>query len=283
MNNILLYIKDEIKNFSKTEYKLAKFILEYPENVLNMSIKELSEKTSVSSATIVRFCRNIGIDGYGDFKIQLSSNLSSIKDKTYSEIEKNEDIYLILNKLETRFQHNISSTKNLIDKNVLNNCINILHNASQIQTFGIGASALIAQDIYQKFVRLGFHIVHNIDYHVATTCLSVSDENAVFIGISHSGNTKEVVKLLNIAKNKGIKTITITSDINSLVCENTDYILLTEKSGEAPLRIAATTSIIGQLFVVDALFFSYVSTYYDEILKNLKISKETINSIRNKG
>lgn len=282
MNNILLYIQDQLKNFSKTELQLANYILENPEKVINMSIKDLSINSGVSSATIVRFCRTIGVDGYGNLKIQLSSNISSIKDKSYSEIEKNEDINLIINKLELRLNHSISSTKNLIDKNTLDSCINLLHNANQIQVFGIGASSLVSADIYQKFVRLGLPIHFNNDYHIATTSLSVAKQNSIFIGISHSGNTKEIVNLINLAKNNNLKTIAITSDDTSLVAKTADYVLLTEKSSESPLRTAATISLITQLFVVDIIFFSYVSRFYDDIFENIKISKEAINTIRNK-
>lgn len=281
MNNVLLYIQNELKNFSKTEIQLAKYILKQPEKVINMSIKELSIKTGVSCATIVRFCKNIGIDGYSNFKIHLSSNIPSIKDKSYSEIEKNEDINLIIDKLELRLHYSVSGTKKLINKNILEECIDILHNASQIQTFGIGASSLVASDIYQKFVRLGLPITFNLDYHIATTSLSVAKEGTIFIGVSYSGNTKEILNLIKLAKKRNLKTVIITSDSNSLCAKETDYVLLTEKSVEHTLRTAATISLITQLFVVDIIFFSYVSKYYDDIFENLKISKETLNTIRN--
>lgn len=281
MKNILLYIQNELKSFSKTEIQLANYILKQPEKVINMSIKELSIKTGVSCATIVRFCKNIGIDGYSNFKIHLSSNIPSIKDKSYSEIEKNEDINLIIDKLELRLHYSVSGTKKLINKNILEECINILHNASQIQTFGIGASSLVASDIYQKFVRLGLPITFNLDYHIATTSLSVAKEGTIFIGISYSGNTKEILNLIKLAKKRNLKTIIITSDNKSLCAKNADYVLLTEKSVEHTLRTAATISLITQLFVVDIIFFRYVSKYYDDIFENLKISKETLNTIRN--
>lgn len=281
MNNILISIQDRLKSFSKTELKLANYILDRPEKVINMSIKELSEEAGVSSASIVRFCKYIGVDGYSNLKIQLSYNISSIKDKSYSEIEKGEDADLIINKLELRLNHAINGTKKLINHKTLKEIINLLYNAKQIQVFGIGASSLVASDIYQKFIRLGLSIIYNTDYHLAVTSLSVSKPDTIFIGISHSGKTNEIIKLLNIAKNRGLKSIAITSEESSQVGQTADYIILTEKTGESTIRTAATISLITQLFIVDIIFFNYLSKYYDETVDNIKISKQMLNEIKN--
>ena len=281
MNNILISIQDRLKSFSKTELKLANYILTEPEKVINMSIKELSKKAGVSSASIVRFCKYIGVDGYSNLKIQLSYNISSIKDKSYSEIEKGEDVDLIINKLELRLNHAINGTKKLINHKTLQEIINLLYNAKQIQVFGIGASSLVASDIYQKFIRLGLSIIYNTDYHLAITSLSVSKPDTIFIGISHSGKTNEIIKLLNIAKSRGLKSVAITSEESSQVGQTADYIILTEKTGESTIRTAATISLITQLFIVDIIFFNYLSKYYDETVDNIKISKQMLNEIKN--
>ena len=62
-------------DFSSSEKTIAKYILDNGEDILNLSVKELAKQTYTSPATIVRLCRKLGLNGYGDFKIKYSAEL----------------------------------------------------------------------------------------------------------------------------------------------------------------------------------------------------------------
>ena len=66
-------------DFSSSEKTIAKYILDNGEDILNLSVKELAKQTYTSPATIVRLCRKLGLNGYGDFKINIQLNYSLIK------------------------------------------------------------------------------------------------------------------------------------------------------------------------------------------------------------
>ena len=79
VKELILNIQDP----TPSEKKLAKKLIGLDINeVVYMSITELSEKISSSEATILRFCRKIGFKGFQDFKLALSRDIALNQKKT---------------------------------------------------------------------------------------------------------------------------------------------------------------------------------------------------------
>src|SRR5690606_32908194 len=55
--------------------RVAEYVLRNPEDVIHMSITQLSGASEASEATIVRLVQDIGFKGYNDFKISLSRSM----------------------------------------------------------------------------------------------------------------------------------------------------------------------------------------------------------------
>ena len=63
MSKTLLNIKIHYDEFSKTEKKIADFLMQNPDCILPLFITELAEKCGTSEATVVRFAKRLGFDG----------------------------------------------------------------------------------------------------------------------------------------------------------------------------------------------------------------------------
>ena len=50
------------------EKKIAKFILNNPKKVVDMTVSELAEISDVSIASVSRFCRKVGLKGFAQLK-----------------------------------------------------------------------------------------------------------------------------------------------------------------------------------------------------------------------
>ena len=72
--NILLKIRGLLPSLTAGEKKIGNYVLRYPDKVVKLSITELAEACGVSDATIFRFCRKVGTEGYQDFKITLAKS-----------------------------------------------------------------------------------------------------------------------------------------------------------------------------------------------------------------
>lgn len=72
MGGSIIKIHGIINELSDAEKKVANFILQWPSEISDLSIGNLSKRCWASEATIVRFCRAIGYSGFKDFKIDIT-------------------------------------------------------------------------------------------------------------------------------------------------------------------------------------------------------------------
>lgn len=62
---------------TKSQKKLIEYLerVDY-ENIIYLSITELADSTKVAEATILRFCRLLGFNGYQEFKLNMAQEMS---------------------------------------------------------------------------------------------------------------------------------------------------------------------------------------------------------------
>ncbi len=69
----------QVRIFTETEKSVANYILEYPQNISDMSIRDLAQVTCTSTPTILRVCRKLGHEGFKEFKKDLLLELENEK------------------------------------------------------------------------------------------------------------------------------------------------------------------------------------------------------------
>lgn len=282
MQNIFSIINGKKAQLPKKEQLLGEYIIANPESVISSSIQKLSKDTGISTATIVRFCREIGTNGFGDLKLQLVAARSSASNNDYHEFDAGEGIAAIKNTMAARFKSVIEATQGGLNDPSVEKAIQKIDTSASILVYGAAASGLVANDMCQKFMRIGKNISYMPDFHVTLAKLASFTVNDLLVLISNDGKTTEISDLLKVADEFGIPTLLLTANPRASIAKKVDLVLLTQDIGEPAIRSGATTSLISQLFVVDVLVFSYLSTHTDEVLKNLKKSNQATDIHKNK-
>ena len=158
-----------------------------------------------------------------------------------------------------------------------------INTSASILVYGAAASGLVANDMCQKVYANRQKIISYMpDFHVTLAKLASFTVNDLLVLISNDGKTTEISDLLKVADEFGIPTLLLTANPRASIAKKVDLVLLTQDIGEPAIRSGATTSLISQLFVVDVLVFSYLSTHTDEVLKNLKKSNQATDIHKNK-
>lgn len=206
MENILVVIQNVRNQVSKKERVLCDYILASPTEVMQLPVQSLAQRCQISAATVVRFCRRLDLDGYSDLKLHLSAAVQETQGQEYGEIKPGESASEISGKLQLHFENALKVTTKKLDDQVIETVVTALHEAHQVQLFGLVSSSLVVQDMYQKLSRLGLSAVVNNDIHLAATTLASGSTEDLLLVVSTSGNTKEVVTLLKFAKEKSITT-----------------------------------------------------------------------------
>lgn len=126
----------------------------------------------------------------------------------------------------------------------------------------------------QKWNRVGKVCICLADMHLLISALSSAPANSLFVGISNSGEMEEVLKMVELAQEKSLKTLGITQfGVNSLT-KQAELTLQTVRSKEAELRSAATSSLMSRFITVDLLF--YVADY-DENMSHIRSSRASVD------
>lgn len=74
---VVALIRDNLDRLTPTQATLAQYLLHHPESLLFMSAQELADQALVSQASVVRFCRVLGFEGYTQFSGEARSTIQS--------------------------------------------------------------------------------------------------------------------------------------------------------------------------------------------------------------
>jgi len=279
MSHILTMITEQNK-LSPKERDIAHFIMNNVQRIPQMSIIELARETGASAATITRFCRTFHFAGYPDFRMKLSSDLAkSHHAQSYQDIVEGNPLNRIVEAIEANHISSISDTTRIIDFQQLSKAVFALLEAQHIALFGMATSGLVAQDFFQKLVRIGKSCSAYSDSHMQITSAAVLSERDVAIAISYSGETPETIDALNCAKERGCTTISLTKFSSSTLSRIADITLFTS-SLEEGMRRGDMASRVAQLHMIDILFTSMVSERFGEYVPRLEQSYNMVNKYR---
>ena len=157
------------------------------------------------------------------------------------------------NTIETESEA-IKNLATLIDQSFTDAVEYIYNSNGRVIITGIGKSAIIANKIVATLNSTG---TPSIFMHAADAIhgdLGTILEQDVVICISKSGNTPEIKVLVPLIKVRGNKLVAITSNKNSFLGQQADFVLNAFVEKEAcPNNLAPTTSTTAQLVLGDAL------------------------------
>lgn len=66
---------EQISSLNEKEFEVYNYISTHQQDAVKMNIRELAEKTGVSTTTVLRTCRKVGCEGYTELKYQMRKQL----------------------------------------------------------------------------------------------------------------------------------------------------------------------------------------------------------------
>ncbi|WP_308399640.1 MurR/RpiR family transcriptional regulator [Weissella thailandensis] len=280
MNSLFVRLSSE-KNFTASERKIANFFLEKPQLAIDATAGKIGKLTSTSSSAVVRFAKKLGYSGFPAMKLDIAVTTTNNQNNSdLTEIEAEESITTILEKTSARFKtipDVITAQNETAD---FSNATKLIENARHIFVYGVTASALAAQDIQQKFTRVGLDVIYHADFHqMMTTMQATATNQDLAIVISESGYTFETLKFKKISLDLELKVIVLTNEIESEIFRGCDVTLTTTSQQFDKVRFASTTGLLSQLYVVDILFYTYISKHYEESQQKVEETRSRISKI----
>lgn len=148
----------------------------------------------------------------------------------------------------------ISNLANQLDSGFTNAVDAILRSSGRVVVCGMGKSGIIGKKIAATLASTGTpsFFMHPAEAYHGDLGMITSED--VFLALSNSGETDEVLKVLPFLKDNGNTLIAMTGNINSSLARSAEFHLNTSVAKEAcPLQLAPTSSTTASLAMGDAL------------------------------
>lgn len=239
----------ELPQMSKTQTKIADYILNNRNSVSFYNVRKLAQLAGVSEASVIRFSVFLGFKGYPELREALQEATQhhlSVKDRlimSYHAYQDNEILDVM--------------------KDDVNNILQTLENTDIEKVKKICAEIISAKHIFiiscRSAASLGtfFWYYLNMILDNVTLITSLSDDierletvtsEDLFIGLSFERYSKVTYQMIKFAKEKGCKTISITDTLLSpLIPWSDSYLLSCTKMPTFLDSFVAPLSIINML------------------------------------
>jgi RpiR family transcriptional regulator, carbohydrate utilization regulator len=276
--NTLELIKKNLDTFSKSERKVAEAILVSPETAIHSSIANLAKAADVSEPTVNRFCRRLDTKGFPDFKLHLAQSLANGTPYVNRNVNEDDGPEAYTAKIFESTMACLNAAKNSIDTNLINRAVDVLTQANKISFFGLGASSSVAHDAVNKFFRFNIPVSCFDDIVMQRMSCINSNEGHVIVLISHTGRTKPLVEVAQLARENNSFVIALTA-AGSPLAEQSNLVLSLEVPEDTDIYMPMS-SRIAQLVLIDVLTTGFTLRRGAKFRDNLKRVKAGIKDSR---
>ena len=253
--NVFSRITQEYYQLTASEKKLATFVVANGQRSQTMSISELAAACGVAEATISRFCRRMGYQGYSAFRLAIAAATAAREnsDPPSGEIQAEDTVPDLCAKLASANIDAIRETQGLIRPENIQAAADALLAAHTVLCMGQGGSMLMAEEAAHLFTTAfpGFFAIS--DSHMQVIAAANLTEKDIILFFSYSGSTKELMDVLQIAQRRHIRTVLVTRYSGSPGAGLADIVLQCG-STEGPLQLGSVAARIAQLYLIDVLF-----------------------------
>ena len=254
--DILAQIKDGYDRMRPAEQAVADAVLSDVQMAVDASNAVIALRAGVSQPTVTRFCRAIGCDGVRDFKLQLARSLVvgqvylAANDTRSQVVPGKGTLPHFWGSILDEAHRALREVERQINPDLVTRAAEDIAAAQRVAAFGLGgSSSSLAEEMQHRLFRYGVPITALRDHFLAGMTAATFRANDVFIIISATGRTREVIETVNLVKSSRIRTIAITAPDSELAA--IADIALTVRIEETPDTLTPSASRFAFLAIID--------------------------------
>lgn len=188
---------------TRSGHAVADYLLQHADEAQYLSISSLARECNVAEATVFRFCRALGFDGYHEMRIALAQANATGTPSSQRELQPGATTAELCEHAYARFLTAINGTQNALSTEAVDEAVHLMQEARQVFCLGQGGSMLLANDICARFASLSTKFRTAGDSHLQLLTASLMNEADVVLFVSYSGATRDMMETLRTAKRRG--------------------------------------------------------------------------------
>lgn len=283
--SVLTGIRDTLPTLPAALKRVGEQVLSAPAVVARATIVELAERSGTSAATVTRFCRALGLQGYADLRLAMAEETGRSAAVAGWEIDigrrimPTDSLQELLGLITTADIRAIQETAAGIDLVEVEKAAEAVATARRVEVYGVGGSALVAGEMQLGLHRIGIPTWSWSDVHTGLASAALLGPDDVAIAVSHSGATYETVEMLAAAGQRGARTVALTSVRRSDLAKVAD-IVLTTAIHETTFRPDELAARHPQLIVLDLIYVAVAQRRYEATADALDITAQAVSGHR---
>ncbi|WP_196591973.1 MurR/RpiR family transcriptional regulator [Pectinatus frisingensis] len=262
--NVIDKIASCYNDLFDAEKRVADYIMAHSDQVINMTVAELADESESSKATIVRVCKKCGCKGFYHLKIKMAKEMVNHDN---AEVSNTIDI----NHLEQSLRNILANKYEELKQTILNinikdlECIiNCIKNANLVLFAAQGNTIPIALDGAYKFTELGITSFSSTIWEHQLVIAHRLKKGDVVIAISASGESKNLLSIIDVAAKQKATVVAITNSATSSLSSRADYHINTISRERLFFpEFSFVLTRLAAMTVIEALFFLLASSKAD--------------------
>ncbi len=249
-----------LPTLSKAEKKAASYLLQHQSGILGLTLHEFAERSGSSQASIIRLCKGLGLDGFKQLKAEIARQLQN-EDSGSLQDNQQKPPSGMAESLKEVFSLNVKTLEDTfaLYTDEYDAALKAILAAKQLAFFSIGNAHMPCQYAYIMFRRIGYYCSANTDPDLQMIDATNLASGDVAIAVSHTGQTRNVVAAMEVARQKGATTICITKHVKSPLTRVSDIKLFTATS-DTSLHMEVVARRIAEYAILEAFYHAVRST-----------------------
>lgn len=252
--------------FTSQQMRISNFISHDFELIAFKSLKSFALLAGVSTTSVIRFSRSLGLGGYKELQELIRDNFFKkesmprrLKD---IEFDSNSDL---LNEIFSQEIENIKTTMLLQDLGNIEKVIKSLEDSENIYVLGMRSSFSLAYYFFSRFaqVKENVHLIQTSGMMFPEEISGISKKDCL-IAFVYPRYSRVTVNILSMIKEVGTKNIVFTSEMTPQLQKISDMVLSSSVEG-----VMFKNSYTAAVCLIDYLIAYYVRENKDESLKQL--------------
>jgi len=271
-NTVLERLAEELSDLTPEARKAATYVLENPRDVGVSTVREIAEAAKVKPNTFVRMARQVGFEGYDDFRVPfreaIRSGAADFPDRArwLQDIRKTGDLGILYADMVQSALSNIEDTFANITSDDLKAAAEAIWNSENVFTLGVGVNNSSARN-FTYLASTGMVRFQAIPKPGSTAIddLAWADKNDVLIAITCRPYRSEVVEAVETAVDQGMTIVAISDSPASPIIRAADHGFVI--SSETPQFFPSSVSTIALL---ETLLSFVIAVASDEIVERVE-------------
>lgn len=259
--------------YTDARHAVGEFILQEQDKLYQYTVTEIAEKTFTSKATVVRFAKAMGYDGWKEFMKDYIAEVNY--QKKYKNtvdfnipFQKEDGFDTIAENIKKLQMESIRETADLLDKEMLNKAADYLAGAENVVIFSSSPNTYLGELFKRKLLTIGKRAAVAKSGEAGIEAATLGPQDLALI-ISYSGNsvTQNPVNRIGLLKKNHVPIIGITSGGDNYMRKNLDCIITMSSREHLYSKIANYATEESLNYILNVLFSCCFASQYKQNLE----------------